>query len=112
MNEFEKYWNYALITMSTGSHITVSQIVFTVLVVIFGLVFTWYLQRLIGRKLIKAKVDPNVAQTVQRILFYSILVFLFITALGLLRIPVPRWLSSVVPWQLVWDLVPRTLLTI
>lgn len=88
MNEFEKYWNYALITMSTGSQITVSQIVFTVLVVIFGLVFTWYLQRLIGRQLIKAKVDPNVAQTVQRILFYSILVFLFITALGLLRIPV------------------------
>ena len=88
MNEFEKYWNHPLITMSTGSQITVSQIVFTVLVIIIGLIFTWYLQRLIGRQLIKAKVNPNVAQTIQRILFYSILVILFITALGLLRIPV------------------------
>jgi small-conductance mechanosensitive channel len=88
MNEFEKYWNYPLITMSSGSQITVNQIVFTMLVVIVGLVFTWYLQRLIGRQLVKSKVDPNVAQTVQRILFYSILVLLFVTALGLLRIPV------------------------
>jgi small-conductance mechanosensitive channel len=88
MNGIEKYWNYPLITMSTGSQIMVSQIVFTVLVVIIGLVFTWYLQRLVGRQLIKAKVNPNVAQTIQRILFYSILVILFITALGLLRIPV------------------------
>lgn len=88
MNEFEKYWNHPLITMSTGSQITVSQIVFTVLVIIIGLIFTWYLQRFVGRQLIKAKVNPNVAQTIQRILFYSILVVLFITALGLLRIPV------------------------
>lgn len=88
MNEFEKYWNYPLVTMSTGSQITVSQIVFAVLVVIIGLVLTWYLQRVVGRQLVKAKVDPNVAQTVQRILFYSILVVLFITALGLLRIPI------------------------
>ena len=88
MNEFENYWSYPLITLSTGAQVTVGQIVFTVLVVIIGLVFTWYLQRLVGRQLTKSNVDPNVAQTIQRILFYSILVILFITTLGLLRIPV------------------------
>lgn len=88
MNEFEKYWNFPLVTLNTGVQVTVSQVVLTVLVVIIGLVLIWFLQRLIGRQLVKAKVDPNVAQTIQRILFYSFLVILFITALGVLRIPI------------------------
>lgn len=88
MNEFEKYWNYPLITLSTGPQITVSQVVLTVMVVILGLGLTWYLQRIIGRQLRKAQVDPNVAQTVQRIFFYCTLIALFIIALGLLRIPI------------------------
>ena len=88
MNEIAGYWNYPLVTLSTGSQITVSQVILTILLVVFGLVLIWYLQRLVGRQLIKTKVDPNVAQTVQRIVFYALLVVLFITTLGLLRIPV------------------------
>ena len=88
MNDFDKFWNYPLFTLSSGPQITVSQIVLAILIVVSGLILTWYLQRLIGRQLIKAKVNPNVAETVQRILFYSILIVLFITALGMLRIPV------------------------
>lgn len=60
MNEFEKYWNYPLLTLSTGSQITVSQIILTLLLIIIGLVLTWYLQRLLGRQLTKAKVEANV----------------------------------------------------
>ena len=87
MNELEKYWNHPLVTLSTGSQITVSQIMLTVIIVFLGLALIWYLQRLLGRQLIKSKVDPNVAQTVQRVLFYSLLVALFITVLGMLSIP-------------------------
>ena len=87
MNELEKYWNHPLVTLSTGSQITVSQIILTILMVFLGLALIWYLQRLVGRQLIKSKVDPNVAQTVQRVLFYSLLAALFITALGMLSIP-------------------------
>jgi len=88
MSEFEKFWNLPLATLSGGSQITVSQIVLTLLFIALALVFSWYLQRLIGRQLIKAKVDPTVAETVQRVIFYSILVIVFITTLGLLSIPV------------------------
>jgi len=88
MNDFQTFWNHPLITLSSGSQITVSQMALTVAVLAIGLVLTWYLQRFVGRQLVKARVDPNAAQTIQRILFYCLLVILFITALGMLNIPV------------------------
>jgi len=42
----------------------------------------------LGRQLRKSNVNPNVAQTVQRIAFYSILILMFITVLGMLNIPI------------------------
>jgi small-conductance mechanosensitive channel len=88
MESFLTFWNYPLITLSSGAQVHVSQIVLTILIVVVGLILSWWLQRLLGRQLRKADVDPNVAQTVQRILFYTILVILFITALAMLNIPV------------------------
>jgi small-conductance mechanosensitive channel len=88
MEDFDKFWNYPLVTLSSGPQITVSQVVYALLVVGLGIALTWFLQRLLGRQLVKARVDPNVAQVIQRILFYSVLVILFITALGMLQIPV------------------------
>ena len=88
MNEIEKLWNMPLATLSSGTQVTVSQVVLTVVFVVLALAFSWYIQRVVGRQLIKAKVNPTVAETIQRILFYSILVLVFITALGMLRIPV------------------------
>ena len=88
MSDFEKYWNHPLFTLAAGPQITVGQIILTILVILLGLLLAWYLQRLLGRQLLKARVNPNVSQTVQRIFFYSILVVLFITVLGMLRIPI------------------------
>jgi small-conductance mechanosensitive channel len=88
MEDLGKFWNYPVFSLSTGPQITVSQLVLAVLIVVVGIALTWFLQRLLGRQLIKANVDPNVAQIMQRIIFYSILVVLFITALGMLQIPV------------------------
>lgn len=88
MSEFEEIWAYPLFTLSSGSQITLGQVAMTLLLVVLGLVITWYLQRLLGRQLIKAKVNADVAQTIQRIFFYGILIALFVSALGLLNIPV------------------------
>ena len=88
MSEFEAFWNYPLFRLSSGIQLTVSQIVLTLLVVILGLVLSWYLKRLLGRQLQKSNVDQNAALVIQRIFFYSVLILLFITALGMLRIPV------------------------
>lgn len=88
MNDFEKFWNYPLFTLSTGPQITVSQIVLTLSVIIVGVGLSRYLRRLIGRQLAKSKVNPNSAEMIQRIVFYGILIILFITTLGMLNIPV------------------------
>ena len=88
MNQFEKYWEFPLFTLSSGPQVTVGQVVATLLVIFLGILISWYLQRLLGRQLLKADVNPNVTQTVQRIVFYAVLILLFITVLGMLRIPI------------------------
>ncbi|MBT8049294.1 MAG: mechanosensitive ion channel [Xanthomonadales bacterium] len=88
MDEFQKYWDFPLFTLSSGPVVTAGQVVLTLLVIFIGFFISWYLQRLLGRQMLKANVNPNVTQTVQRIVFYSVLVLLFITVLGMLRIPI------------------------
>jgi small-conductance mechanosensitive channel len=88
MTEFEKYWEFPLITLSSGPEITLGQVVMTLLVIFLGILFSWYLRRLLGRQLKRSGVDPNVTLTVQRIVFSTILLLLFITVLGMLQIPV------------------------
>lgn len=88
MEKFEAFWHYPLLRLSSGNEVTVSQIVLAATVIVLGLVLTWFLRRLLGRQLEKSKVDPNAALAIQRVFFYSVLVLLFITALGMLRIPV------------------------
>lgn len=88
METLEKYWHLPLITLSSGGQITLGQIVLTLLIIVLGLFLIWFLQRLIGRQLRNANVNPDIIQTVQRLVFYTLLVVLFITALGMLRIPV------------------------
>lgn len=88
MEEILDFLTYPLVTLGTGSVITAGQVLLTVLTVTVGLVMAWVLQRWLGRQLGKANVDPNAVQTIQRLLFYTILVVLFVTVLGMLRIPV------------------------
>jgi len=88
MDDFARFWHYPLVRLSSGIEVTVGQISLTLLVVLLGLLFIKFLQRLLGRWMGKAHVDPNVAQTIQRVVFWALLVVLFITALGMLRIPV------------------------
>ncbi len=88
MNDFDTVWHYPLIKLSSGIQMTVSQILLTLLVVGLGLVVSWYLQRLLGLQLRKRDVDPNATQTIQRVVFYATLIVLFLTALGMLGIPV------------------------
>jgi len=88
MTQFESIWNYPLIRLSSGIEVTVGQISLTLLVILLGLLLIKFLQRLLGRWMSKSQVDPNVAQTIQRVVFWALLVVLFITAMGMLRIPV------------------------
>lgn len=88
MERFAAFWHYPLFRIGTGDPVTVSQVVMTVLVVTLGLVLAWYLRGLLGRQLTRKNVDPNVGLIIQRVFFYSVLLLLFITALGMMNIPV------------------------
>jgi len=44
MNQFEKYWEFPLFTLSSGPQITVGQVVVTVLVIFLGILISrWIL---------------------------------------------------------------------
>jgi small-conductance mechanosensitive channel len=88
MTEFESIWHYPLIRLSSGIEVTVSQILLTLLLIGLGFALIKFVQRVLGRQMSKADVDPNVAQTIQRVVFWALLVLLFITALGMLQIPI------------------------
>jgi len=88
MNKFDSFWDYPLIRLSSGIEVTLGQVSLTLLVVLLGLLLIKFLQRLLGRWMSRSNVDANVSQTIQRVVFWALLVVLFITALGMLRIPI------------------------
>jgi len=88
LEQFRDIWHYPLITLAGGGVITVSQIVLVVVIVLGGLVLGRWLQKLLGRQMSRTNFNPNSAQTIQRLVFYFILVLVFVTALAMLNIPI------------------------
>ena len=88
MDQFREFWYYPLIKLSSGAEITVSQVALTLLVVVGGLILGRWLQKLLARQLQKRKMNPNAVLTIQRVVFYFILVLVFVTALAMLDIPI------------------------
>jgi small-conductance mechanosensitive channel len=80
-------WNYPLITMSDGAVITLNQIVLVAIVVTVGVIASRWLERLVGRRLSKTELQPDAVNALQRVLFYSLVAAIAITALGLLHVP-------------------------
>jgi small-conductance mechanosensitive channel len=67
--------------------ITIGQIVLVLLLLVVGVIGGRIVRRIASQRLTKTKLQPDAAHAVERILFYSILVLVFVTALELLRIP-------------------------
>ncbi len=88
MENFAQFWNYGLFTLPGGAELKVSQLVLTLAVVVGGLLLGHWLQKLLGRALGARKVNPNAVLTIQRLVFYFILVLVFVTALAMLHIPI------------------------
>jgi len=79
-------WHYPLITLSDGAHIALSQIVLALSLVVGG----WYASRWLARSLhgrLLGRMGPDVSYTIQRLLFYTSIVVVVVTALSLLHIP-------------------------
>lgn len=86
-NEFETIWNFVLATTPTGHAISVGQIVSVFLLLLVGYFGGRFVGFVLGRKLQSAKIRPDVIHILKRIIFFSILILVAITALSLLGIP-------------------------
>lgn len=82
-----RVWNYPLISLSDGAVIAVNQLVLVILLLVFGVIFGRWLERVVSRRLEKTYLQPDAAHAVQRLLFYSIVVVVVMTALSLLHVP-------------------------
>ena len=80
-------WNYPLITMSDGAVIGVNQIVLVAVVTTIGLLASRWIERAVGNRLEKTEIDPDAVSVLRRVLFYSLVAAVAITALGLLHVP-------------------------
>jgi small-conductance mechanosensitive channel len=88
METLEYIWHYRLVTLAGGGVVTIGQVILAIGLCVVGLLLAKLVQRLIGTQMRKSHANPDVIQTIQRVVFYFILILVFITALGTLNIPI------------------------
>ena len=86
-DEAGEIWGYVLATTPTGQTLTVGQIVSVILLVVIGYLGSRLIGYLLGRRLSATNLRPDIAYILQRIAFFVLIVFVVMTALSLLGIP-------------------------
>lgn len=86
-NHVTEIWNFVVATAPSGQVVTVGQIVSVIVLLVAGYFGSKLLGFLVGRRLDKTKLRPDVVHVLKRIVFFAVLIVVFITALGLLGIP-------------------------
>lgn len=84
---WQAIWNKQLVDLGGDVSIKVNQVVLAVLVFLTGYLLTSIISRTVGRQLIRRQVTRGVAQSLQRVVFYTMLVTVVFTTLRLLHIP-------------------------
>ncbi len=79
--------DFALVTMPGGQTLTIGQVVSVLVLLIAGYVGGRFIGFMLGRRLEKTKLRPDVIHILKRVVFFTIIVLVVITALGLLGIP-------------------------
>ncbi len=82
-----RVWNYVLLTTSDGTTIDVRQIVLVVLLLVIGVFLSRWLERVFAKRLAASKIGPQAAQAIERVVFYTLIVAVVMTALSLLHVP-------------------------
>ena len=81
-------WHYPLFSLGEGVAITPSQIVLSLMIALIGLLLARLLARIVVRNLINARVDADAASSLGKIIFYTLALVVFLTALRILNIPI------------------------
>jgi small-conductance mechanosensitive channel len=81
-------WDTVLWTYPSGQTVHVGQISLVLLLVVFGYFISRFIGYLLGRRLATTTLRPDVVFILKRVAFFTILVLVVISALGLLGIPI------------------------
>lgn len=84
----QKIWDTTLISNSSGSLITVGDVLLVVLALYAGYLLSRLVEFFLARRLANTKMRADVIQVIKRIAFYLILLMVGLTALSLLGIPI------------------------
>ncbi|MDJ0751581.1 MAG: mechanosensitive ion channel [Woeseiaceae bacterium] len=85
--EMNELWNYALISMPDGQSLTIGKIVAVVLLLVGGYIISRFIGYLLGQRLASTRLRPDVAHTIKRVAFFTLLILVILTALSLLGVP-------------------------
>ena len=80
-------WDFPLFSLGDGGSIRVSQLVLVLLVVLVGYFISRLLARFLRRRLEETHMSADASYLLEKIVFYSLLVFVLMTALSLLNVP-------------------------
>src|SRR5210317_1928961 len=87
LDEIKEIWGFVLATTPDGSAVTIGQIVSVILLVVVGYLGSRLIGYLLGRRLSATSLRPDIVYVLQRIAFFVLIVFVVMTALSLLGIP-------------------------
>ena len=85
--DLKTFWNFILTTAPSGQSITVGQGLSVISLLLVGYYGSRLVGFFLGRRLAKTDLRPDVVHIFKRVTFFTILILVFITALGLLGIP-------------------------
>lgn len=87
LDELRSFWNYTLAESPTNQSITVGEVLTVLALLVVGYYGSRFLVYMLGRRLSKLEVQPDVIHVVKRVIFIIFLVVVALTALSLLGIP-------------------------
>ncbi len=88
LEKLNTIWHYPLVKLAGGGIVSVSQIALALLFLVVGLLVSAILARLMARYMLRARLGPDAANTIRKIVFYVLVVLVGITTLKLLHIPI------------------------
>ncbi|ANO53187.1 mechanosensitive ion channel family protein [Woeseia oceani] len=87
MQKFNNIWHFPLIPLGSDP-ITVGEMVLVALLIVIGYLISRLMEKLLSQRLAQTEMRPDAIQTLQRIVFYVLIVCVALTAMSLLHIPV------------------------
>lgn len=85
--ELKEIWDFVLYSTGDGQPLTVGNLFAVLLLAVGGYLASRFIGYLLGLRLSSTRLSPDVAYTIKRVVFLTLLVLVILTALNLLGVP-------------------------